>query len=75
MHGRRGQSLLRGHPHTAENCDDHGEDEEHAACHVDKDVGVVVFLLWTHCFRRENVKSQLKFTKFTQHFVLIPTQK
>lgn len=56
MHGRRGQRLLIGHPHAAEDDDDHGEDEEHAARHVDEDVGVVFLLLRTHCLmRREEV--------------------
>lgn len=58
MHGRRGQCLLRGHPHAAKDHDDHGEDEEHAARHVDEDVGVVVLLLRAHCFRRRRSQTQ-----------------
>lgn len=34
LHGRRWQRFLRGHPHSAKHHDDHGEDEEHAAGHV-----------------------------------------
>lgn len=48
LHGRRGQRLLRGHPHAAEYDDDHGEDEEHAARHVNQDVGIEVVLLRAH---------------------------
>ncbi len=51
MHGRRWQRLLCGHPHAAKDDDDYGEDEEHTACHVDEDVGVVVLLLWAHGFK------------------------
>lgn len=57
LHGRRGQRLLRGHPHAAKHDDDHGEDEEHAARHVDEDVGVVVLLLRAHCFGRRRSQA------------------
>lgn len=48
LHGRRGQRLLRGHPHAAEYDDDHGEDEEHAARHINQDIGIEVVLLRAH---------------------------
>lgn len=51
LHGWRGKSFLRRHPHAAEYDNDHGEDEEDAARDVDEDVGVLVFFLWAHCFR------------------------
>lgn len=54
MHGRRWQRLLRGHPHAAQDDDDHGQDEEDAARHVDEDVGVIVLPLGAHCWRRRN---------------------
>lgn len=57
MHGRRRQRLLRRHPHAAKHDDDHGEDEEHAARHVDEDVGVVVLLLGAHCFGRRTPET------------------
>lgn len=52
LHGRRRQCLLRGHPHAAQDDDDHGQDEEDAACHVDEDVSVVVLPLGAYCWRR-----------------------
>lgn len=58
MHGWRRQRLLRGHPHAAKDDDDHGEDEEHAARHVDEDVGVVVLLLRAHCFGERRKSTQ-----------------
>lgn len=48
LHGRRGQRLLRGHPHAAEYDDDNGEDEEHAARHINQDIGIEVVLLRAH---------------------------
>lgn len=48
LHGRRWQRLLRGHPHSAKHHDDHGEDEEHAAGHVNEDIGVEVVLARAH---------------------------
>lgn len=45
LHGRSRQRLLRGHPHAAKYNNDHSENEEYAARHVDEDVGVVVLLL------------------------------
>lgn len=44
LHRRRRQRLLRGHPHAAKHHDDQGQDEEHAARHVNQDVGVEVLL-------------------------------
>lgn len=48
LHGRRRQRLLRGHPHAAKYHDDHGEDEEHAARHINEDIGIEVVLPWAH---------------------------
>lgn len=55
LHGRRGQRLLRGHPHAAKHHDDHGQDEEHAARHINEDVRIEVVLLRAHlCPSTEN---------------------
>lgn len=48
LHGRRRQRLLRGHPHAAKHHDDHGEDEEHAARHINEDIGIEVVLPQAH---------------------------
>lgn len=48
MHRRRGQGLLRVHAHAAEDDYDDGEDEEHAARAVDKEVGIVILLFHLH---------------------------
>lgn len=57
MDGRRRQRLLRGHPHAAQDADDHGQDEEDAARHVDEDVGVVVLPLGAHCWSRRRRRN------------------
>lgn len=48
LHGRRRQRLLRGHPHAAKHHDDQGEDEEHAARHINEDIGKEVVLPRAH---------------------------
>lgn len=57
LNGRRRESLLRVHPHTAEDNDDHGEDEEHAARHVDENVRVVILSLHLHRWHRAQEHS------------------
>lgn len=53
LHGRRGDGFLRGHPHPAEDDDNHSQDEEHTAGHVDQDVGVLVFQLGARNFEEK----------------------
>lgn len=61
LHGRAGQRLGRVHAHAAEDDDDHGQDEEHAARHVDQDVRVIVLLLQLHCWwRSRGQRSEVK---------------
>lgn len=64
LHRRRGQCLLRGHPHAAKDDNDHGEDEEHTARHVDEYVGVVVLLLRAHCFGRRRSHRMRNMTTY-----------
>lgn len=50
MDGRCGQGLLGAHPHAAQHHDDHSQNEEYAARHVDQHVGIVVLPAGAGCW-------------------------